>query len=195
MSHHRYQLVLLLTCSLLGNVAASYTSSQPIQGTDGGSEPKQQVELINLKEKQGSLVNDSFDAEKLIMEEYLQTIKLPSKDAEGVLKKGIIHHRLGDEKSALANFNRAIQLQPDLARAYLERGILLSGSDLGGDGPYQRTQKALPDFNRAIQLNPNFAEAYLERGLLLVGLTPGGPLEEDIPQIIGDFSQAAKYCF
>jgi Flp pilus assembly protein TadD len=64
-----------------------------------------------------------------------------------------------DYRGALAEFNRAIQLNPNLAIAYNYRGIL-KGEKIGD------SQGALADYNRAIQLNPNDAKAYNNRGIL-----------------------------
>ncbi len=57
---------------------------------------------------------------------------------------------------ALADFNKALEINPNLAEAYLGRG-----------GIYYYQQKdelALADFNKALEINPNLAEAYLGRG-------------------------------
>ncbi|OUC14896.1 MAG: hypothetical protein B0A82_09535 [Alkalinema sp. CACIAM 70d] len=60
-------------------------------------------------------------------------------------------------KSAIADFNQAIQLNPNNAKAYVNRGKiqLLLGN----------LQKAAADLNQAIALNPKAAEAYQVRGM------------------------------
>jgi tetratricopeptide (TPR) repeat protein len=57
---------------------------------------------------------------------------------------------------AIADCNRAIELNPKLAGAYLNRG---SAKAYKGD-----TDNAIADFNRALQLNPKLAPAYAGRG-------------------------------
>jgi tetratricopeptide (TPR) repeat protein len=64
-----------------------------------------------------------------------------------------------DYRGSLADYNRAIQLNPKLASTYNHRGFLKA--DKLGD-----VQGAMTDFNRAIQLNPKLASAYNRRGFL-----------------------------
>jgi tetratricopeptide (TPR) repeat protein len=68
-------------------------------------------------------------------------------------------YRKGDYRGSLADLNRAIQFNPNLAIAYNHRGFLKADK-------LQDLQGALVDYNRAIQLNPNFAVTYYNRGLL-----------------------------
>jgi tetratricopeptide (TPR) repeat protein len=61
---------------------------------------------------------------------------------------------------ALADFNRAIDLQPELPELYYLRGKVYADAP----GEMGDPEKALADFSRAIALNGAFAGAYLERG-------------------------------
>ena len=64
----------------------------------------------------------------------------------------------GDYKGALADLNRAIQLDPNNVKACNSRGtVKVRVKDYQG---------ALVDFNRAIQLDPNSAKAHINRGAL-----------------------------
>src|SRR5262249_36006792 len=58
---------------------------------------------------------------------------------------------------ALADFNRAIALDPRSAWAYFGRGTIL--------GEQGRFDEAIADFDRAVELDPQFALAYANRGL------------------------------
>jgi hypothetical protein len=62
-----------------------------------------------------------------------------------------------DLDAAIAKFTEAIRLQPDMADAYLERGIAYA--DRGQLGP------AIADFSETIRLQPQLAEAYRGRAL------------------------------
>jgi tetratricopeptide (TPR) repeat protein len=64
----------------------------------------------------------------------------------------------GKYKDAIAQFTRATEIWPQLADAYLERGVshrYLNENDL-----------ALADFEQAIALNSNLARAYTARGFI-----------------------------
>lgn len=56
----------------------------------------------------------------------------------------------------IADYNKAIELAPDSADAYYNRGDAYD--EMGEYG------KAIADYNKAIQLNPNLASAYYNRG-------------------------------
>ena len=71
--------------------------------------------------------------------------------------RALAHEALGNHEEALADINRAIEMEPDNAHFYIRRA--------------QFWQNALPDFdaaladlNRAVEIAPDNAEAYSERG-------------------------------
>jgi tetratricopeptide (TPR) repeat protein len=65
----------------------------------------------------------------------------------------------GDYRGALADYNKAISLNPKYAFAYINRGNLKKDQLNDPKG-------ALADFNKAISLNPKLAAIYYNRGLL-----------------------------
>lgn len=73
------------------------------------------------------------------------------------LALGLTRRETGDLDSALADFDRAIKLDPQSAYAYYARGSALS--ELG------RLDEAIADFDRAIEIDPKFALAYANRGM------------------------------
>jgi tetratricopeptide (TPR) repeat protein len=76
--------------------------------------------------------------------------------------------------SALADFNRAIELSPDMAWGYHGRGttLMFQGKML----------EAIDNFNRAIQLNPTIAFSWFNRGLAKVFLGNEAEAEPDFAQ-------------
>ena len=70
---------------------------------------------------------------------------------------GLSHQSRDDYDLAIADYTRAIQLNPSFAEAYNNRGTVYSQK-----GDYRH---AIVDISKAIELNPNFADAYSNRGL------------------------------
>lgn len=73
------------------------------------------------------------------------------------LWRGSAYEKNGDHSQAIADFDKAIQLQPDNAMTYYNRGVAN-----GGKG---ENELAISDYDKAIQRNPDFAEAYFNRGV------------------------------
>ena len=66
--------------------------------------------------------------------------------------------RPGHPEEALADFNKAISLDPNYAQAYANRALL-----------YRQTGKpdlALADYNKALSIDGNYVPAYLGRGII-----------------------------
>ena len=73
--------------------------------------------------------------------------------------RGIAYAEAGRSQEALADFGRAIELNPFFFQVYANRALVLM--NLG------RLDEALADFNRALQVNPGYASAYAGRGSVL----------------------------
>ena len=73
-----------------------------------------------------------------------------------VINHGTHYLNLKEYQQALENYDRAIQLNPNEAVAYIFRGVAYY--ELGN------YQQAIKDYDRAIQLDPNRARAYHYRG-------------------------------
>ncbi len=79
-----------------------------------------------------------------------------SKGAAAYANRGIAELKSSDWDRAIADFNRALQVDPKLAPAYANRGLARARKgDLDG---------AIGDYNRALQLDPKNAKAYYNRG-------------------------------
>jgi tetratricopeptide (TPR) repeat protein/S1-C subfamily serine protease len=78
-------------------------------------------------------------------------------EAYAYLNRGIVKSTLGQKQSAIADYDRAITINPNYAEAYFVRG-------LEKHNPGQE-QAAIADYDRAITINSNYANAYYYRGL------------------------------
>ena len=62
-----------------------------------------------------------------------------------------------DYSGAIADYTKAIEINPNYAKAYNNRGISKKNlKDYYG---------AIADYTKAIEINPNFADAYYNRGI------------------------------
>ena len=59
---------------------------------------------------------------------------------------------IGNFNQAISDANKAIQLNPNFAKAYHNRGVTYAMMD--------NFNQAISDANKAIQLNPNYNAAY-----------------------------------
>lgn len=74
----------------------------------------------------------------------------------------MVDSRLTDYQLILADLNKAIDLAPDFAYSYYNRGNVLS--------QLKDYRAAIVSYNEALELEPNLAEAYYNRGLTYVFL-------------------------
>ena len=91
--------------------------------------------------------------------------------------RGLIYNEQEKFDLALADFNKAIQLNPNLATVYYNRGLV-----------YEQQEKfdfALSDFTKAIELEPNNILAYNSRGLLY-------KKQEKFDFALADFNQVSQ---
>lgn len=88
------------------------------------------------------------------------TDKLIAKDAAFFMPyyvKGKALDAQGNAPAAIAQFNKAITLNPDFEPAYVQRGLAYSGA--------RNYASAIADFSKAISLAPGDDEAYNSRGV------------------------------
>ena len=125
--------------------------------------------------------------------------------------RGICYHTLKDYGNAIADYNQAIELDPEFAICYYHRGnihrelknytnaiadysqaiklevnlpvVYMNRGNAYGKLRYY--DKALADYNEAIKLNPNDTQAYFNRGLVYYTIT-------DYTNAIKDFKKAIE---
>ena len=98
-----------------------------------------------------------------------------SPDYAAYLNRGVAYVNVGDFKSAVEDFTRALQLEPGSVEAYSNRGFALVRS--------ARVRLALADFDRAIAIDPGQAKLFAMRGGAWVTLG-------DLPRACQDWQRA-----
>jgi hypothetical protein len=90
--------------------------------------------------------------------------------------RGMARERRENFEQAEADYNKAIEINPEYANAYNNRGnIKAKQADYKG---------AKKDYNRAIELNAQFVEAYCNRGIAKEGLGDHSEAMEDFDRAI-----------
>src|SRR5262245_52337501 len=103
-----------------------------------------------------ALARGNLDQAVALYSEALQDKTLPNERRAILLSdRGVAYARLQNPKEAIEDFNRAIQLFPEYAAIYNNRGNVLLG--IGA------VREALKDFDRALMLAPGYAAAYSNR--------------------------------
>lgn len=108
--------------------------------------------------------------------DFTEAIRLRS-HAGLYLERGQAHAALNDWERAIADFDRAIELEPDLAEAYHRRGLAYAAR--------QDLDRARADLDEAVRRAPNQAEAWLDRGRLHYR-------QKNYSQALADLEQACR---
>jgi tetratricopeptide (TPR) repeat protein len=116
-----------------------------------------------LEQKQYYAAGQAFDA----------AVKLDPSSAEAYCFRGKLQL---DRKQGNDDLSKAIELKPDYADAYYERGL---NKDLGED-----RAAALRDYNKAIELDPRHLNAYRTRAVLYLLAGKGDLAIGDYTRII-----------
>jgi len=108
-----------------------------------------------IKEKFKRSCDTKDTTEKMILR---LEIANESPDSEyGLFFRAWLFSLLGYNVEAIELYTRAIEIDPNFAYAYNNRGIAYADME--------NYTQAIKDFTRAIEINPNYADAYNNRGL------------------------------
>ena len=92
-------------------------------------------------------------------------LPLESQDATGYARRAAEYAVQSQYVLAIADCDRALQLDPNCASAYLTRAEAYNSGKQG----LQDTERSLADYGRAIQADPNSWFAYRQRGIIFAG--------------------------
>ncbi len=98
-------------------------------------------------------------------------------EIEPLLEQGVAYMQNGQLDAAIDEFNKAIDIDPNVSAAYLYRGIAYAGQD--------RLSEAVADYTRAIDLDPDDPTAYLYRGSIFAQ-------QGDLEAALADFTSVIE---
>ncbi|HEY6755807.1 MAG TPA: tetratricopeptide repeat protein [Nitrososphaera sp.] len=119
------------------------------------AEPLFQEGLGHLKSREYHEAVKCFD-------KAIEIEKRIEKEPIYLCNKGLALCRLEKNNEAIECYGKAIELNPNLADAWKDVGIVLKDSG--------RYKEAVKCYGKAIELNPNLADAWLAKGLVLKDL-------------------------
>jgi len=107
----------------------------------------------------------------------LLTVCAPDETPEIWTQKGIMNTNLGKYETAVNDFNRALDMDPEYVLAHNGRGMAYLEMEL--------YDEAVSDFETAIALDPGFSLAYFNRGEALYR-------SGDLDEALKDFATACE---
>ncbi|MFO0954332.1 MAG: tetratricopeptide repeat protein [Isosphaeraceae bacterium] len=109
--------------------------------------------------------------------ERLAGLTIEPEDGDGWVQRGIALARLGEPKSAVAAFDRALTFDPADRTALWNKAAVLAGSP-------HHLEDAVRVLDTVVRLNPNDLEALASRGVLLARLGRRGPAHDDARAVL-----------
>jgi predicted O-linked N-acetylglucosamine transferase (SPINDLY family) len=114
-----------------------------------------------------SLIRNAFDLHRAgrlseAARLYSDILSADPRHLDALFLLGSLHFQLGDSVAALARFDQALAINPDMPDALAGRGAALSSMD--------RHQEALAAYDRALALRPAHVQALNNRGNALLAL-------------------------
>lgn len=105
--------------------------------------------------------------------------------AQDYIESGKTKFEEGKFQEALKDLNKAIELEPNNAEAYIKRGsvkgyLMLNETDI------------LQDFNKALELEPNNAKALVNRGIIKINLQREEEATEDFNKALELLNEAIR---
>ena len=96
--------------------------------------------------------------------------------SQTLYQQALNFHQQKQLGAALLNYSEAIELNPELAEAWVDRGVLYMHVN--------QKESALADFNKAIELKPDWSVAYSSRGVLYMQSGENRQAEKDLNKAI-----------
>ena len=93
---------------------------------------------------------------------YRQFLEIEPRSADALHLLGVIAFQTGSHQSSVEMIDRAIEINPNVASYYSNRGISLQ--------KLKQLDAAVASYDKAIALKPDYAEAYSNRGNALKDL-------------------------
>jgi DNA-binding helix-hairpin-helix protein with protein kinase domain len=108
--------------------------------------------------------------------------------------QGQAYDKLGDYEGAIENYNQAVRLNPNDAKAYVNRGNAHYEMAQHSGDPDKDYKAAIEDFNQALRLNPQESQAYVKRGVVRNEIAQySKDPDKDYKAAIEDFNQALRF--
>lgn len=108
---------------------------------------------------------------------YSDTVRKSPHKARPFVCRGNAYYDKGHLTKAMADFNKAIDLEPEDFQAYLNRGLAYEAQ---GD-----LSQALADYSKAVKINPKFAWGFNDRGFINYS-------QNNLAQAIADYNTAIE---
>ena len=100
-------------------------------------------------------------------------------------RRGRAYYEWGRYDNAVADYDKAIAIDPDNVSAYIDRGNAHLANHRSFEGGEENYDRALADYEEAISLSPENAVAYYNRGLAFQG-------KDDYARAIADYDRAIE---